>query len=66
MHGYHGEYKSDWPGYANDIELFFYRLEDFQKTLELLQSNSTKTIIFNFKYVEETSESECPGSISRT
>ena len=63
MSGYHGDHLVDWSGYADDLELFLENVNDLQKALTILHSvfskfglhiniKKTKTMIFNFKYVE--------------
>ena len=64
--GYHGQHTVDWCGYADDLELVFETLHDLEKGLNLLNetfsrfhlninSKKTKTMIVNFKYLNEQS-----------
>ena len=58
MRGYQGQHDADWSGYADDLELFFEKLDDLQRGLEILHDifqkfgltvniKKTKTMIFN-------------------
>ena len=62
--GYHGDHTVDWSGYADDLELAFESISDLQKGLNLLNetfcrfflqinSKKTKTMIVNFKYLND-------------
>ena len=64
MHGYTGDHKANWCGYADDIELFFETPDDLQKGITVLHSifkrfglnmniKKTKNMILNFNYVED-------------
>ena len=64
MSGYHGDHSADWSGYADDIEHFLENIHDLEKALKILHRwfnrfglhiniKKTKTMIFNFKYVEK-------------
>ena len=74
MSGYHGDHLADWSGYADDLELFIENPHDLQKALTILHSvfskfglniniQKTKTMIFNFKYVEMNYDFTYPKSI---
>jgi len=74
MFGYRGDHSADWSGYADDIELFLENINDLEKALKILHSlfnrfglhiniKKTKTMIFNFKYVEKEFNSSYPESI---
>ena len=76
MSGYHGDHLVDWSGYADDLELFLKNVNDLQKALTILINDSvlskfglhisikkTKTMIFNFKYMERNYNSTYPESI---
>ena len=67
MKGYQGEHDADWSGYADDLELFFEKLEDLQKGLEILHTvftrfgftvniKKTKTMIFNYNIESENAK----------
>ena len=76
MCGYYGEHNADWSGYADDLELFFEKLEDLQEGIKILHSvfqrfgltvniKKTKTMIFNFDYAKEYNNQTYPKSIAK-
>jgi hypothetical protein len=74
---YRGNHTVDWSGYADDLELFFDDQKNLEKGLELLNEtferynlainvSKTKTMIFNYKYLNSDSSTypECIVSLN--